>query len=106
MNDWEKAIREWEFILPRKLLEGRVGKQDELVFELHSKEQGHNRPHIHVHTSIGDISIAIDKIEVLHKNERIQQKTIDKALAWVEKNLDMLREKWNEIPNVVKFDLY
>ena len=36
----ESKLLEWCYILPRYLVEGKVGKCDELIFEIRSKEKG------------------------------------------------------------------
>jgi hypothetical protein len=73
----------------------RTGEFKKIVFEVRTKEKGHNRPHIHASYNYQyEISISIDeKIEVIAGNIPIKQQTI--ALKWVEQNIKILRNEWN-----------
>ena len=80
-----------------KIYEQRAksGEYKNIVFEVRTKEQGHNRAHIHAsYNHQYDISISIDdKIEVIAGNIPIKQQT--DALNWVKLNIDKLRKQWN-----------
>ena len=80
-----------------KIYEQRAksGEYKNIVFEVRTKEQGHNRAHIHAsYNHQYDISISIDdKIEVIAENIPIKQQT--DALNWVKLNIDKLRKQWN-----------
>lgn len=82
-------------LFPRRLLEGQVGRQDEFIFELRSKENGHNRPHIHAKSSQGELSIDISSFEIIKQSGRFRSGAIEKAKEWVAANSNMLRQKWN-----------
>ena len=80
-----------------KIYEQRAksGEYKNIVFEVRTKEQGHNRAHIHAsYNHQFEISISIDdKIEVLAGNLPMKQQT--EALNWVKANIDKLRKQWN-----------
>ena len=80
-----------------KIYEQRAksGEYKNIVFEVRTKEQGHNRAHIHAsYNHQYDISISIDdKIEVIAGNIPIKQQTDE--LNWVKLNIDKLRKQWN-----------
>ena len=80
-----------------KIYEQRAksGEYKNIVFEVRTKEQGHNRAHIHAsYNHQFEISISIDdKIEVIAGNIPIKQQT--DALNWVKLNIDKLRKQWN-----------
>ena len=93
----EQKLLEWRFILPRRLIEGKVGKCDELTFEIRSKEKGHNIPHVHVSTKVASLSISIETGEVLAQSGRINEKNITKAKNWIIQNQDFLKTNWNAL---------
>ena len=73
----------------------KSGEYKNIVFEVRTKEQGHNRAHIHAsYNHQFEISISIDdKIEVIAGNLPMKQQT--EALNWVKINIDKLRKQWN-----------
>ena len=102
----EQKILEWQYILPKFRVEGKVGKCDELTFVIHSKEKGHYMPHVHVSTMVADLSIAIETGEILEQSGRINDKIIAKAQEWIFQNKDFLKSKWNILADCpVKFEI-
>lgn len=100
----EEKILEWQYILPRLLLEAEVGKCDNLIFEVRTKEKGHNTPHVHVSTTVASLSIAIETGEILAQSGNISGKNLQKAKDWIVLNQDFLKEKWNILSdNPIKF---
>ena len=73
----------------------KSGEYKNIVFEVRTKEQGHNRANIHAsYNHQFEISISIDdKIEVIAGNLPMKQQT--EALNWVKINIDKLRKQWN-----------
>ena len=73
----------------------KSGEYKNIVFEVRTKEQGHNRAHIHAsYNHQFEISISIDdKIEVIAGNLPMKQQT--ETLNWVKINIDKLRKQWN-----------
>ncbi|MBR2785639.1 MAG: DUF4160 domain-containing protein [Clostridia bacterium] len=76
-------------------IRGVVGDKNGVVFEVRTKEKGHNVPHIHARYGEYNISIAIDTGEVLKGNLPGKKQKI--AQKWVLDNKDMLITKWNNI---------
>lgn len=75
----------------------RVGKYKSITFEVRTKEQGHNRAHIHASfDNKYNISISIDeKIEKIAGKLPSKQETY--ALKWTEEHIDYLRNEWNNM---------
>lgn len=75
-----------------------------LKYEVRSKEEGHNRPHIHVAYGEFEISISIDyKIEMLAG--KLPAKKQKEALIFVEKNIEKIRNEWNKVHIDMKLPL-
>ena len=72
----------------------RVGSRGEIIFEIRTKEQGHNVPHIHAYYGSLNISISLIDFRVLAGN--IPQKQQKLAIDWVCENFQVLRTKWNQ----------
>ena len=101
-----EALSEWKTFLPRAILEGRVGKCDELTISIRSKERGHNTPHVHASTSCASLSISIIDGQVLSQSGKISSKKIQKASEWVLANKPFLTKEWNRIADsTFKFPL-
>lgn len=67
-----------------------------IKYEVRTKEQGHNRPHIHVSYGEFEISISIDQtIEIL--NGKLPLKQQKRALQFVNDNILKIRGEWNNI---------
>lgn len=73
----------------------KSGEYKNIVFEVRTKQQEHNRAHIQAsYNHQFEISISIDdKIEVIAGNLPMKQQT--EALNWVKINIDKLRKQWN-----------
>ena len=72
----------------------RVGNCNQIIFEIRTKEQGHNVPHIHACYENKNISISLVDFSVLSGN--IPKKQVMIAVKWTKDNIDLLRMKWNE----------
>lgn len=66
-----------------------------IQFEVRSREQNHNLPHIHASYDKYSISIAISTCEVLAGNLPKSQQRI--AVDWVRSHTEDLLGKWNQI---------
>ena len=73
---------------------GQVGKCKQIVFEIRTKEQGHNTPHLHAHYEDENISISLVDFSVLAGNIPDKQRKL--AVEWTREHIDFLRTKWNE----------
>lgn len=73
---------------------GKVGEIKEIIFEIRTKEQGHNVPHLHARFEDENISISLIDFSILAGN--IPQKQVKIAIEWTKKHIDFLRSKWNE----------
>ena len=80
----------------------KVGEYKNIKFEVRTKEQGHNRPHVHASfDNKYSISISIDdKIETIAGKLPSKQETF--ALKWVEEHIGYLRTEWNNIHVEIK----
>ncbi len=73
----------------------RVGTIRGIKFEVRTREQNHNKPHVHAEYDKYAISIGIEDGEVLAGNLPSSQER--KAVRWVKDNKDYLLEKWADI---------
>ncbi len=73
----------------------RVGTIRGIKFEVRSKEQNHNKPHIHAEYDKYAISIGIETGEVLAGNLPASQQR--RVIRWVKANKDYLLGKWADI---------
>lgn len=73
---------------------GKVGTRGSIIFEIRTKEQGHNTPHLHAHYGNKNISISLIDFSVLAGNIPAKQERI--AIEWTKQNIDVLKSKWNE----------
>lgn len=73
---------------------GLVGQYKQIIFEIRTKEQGHNVPHLHARYEDENISISLLDFSVLAGNIPDKQKKL--AVQWTRENIDFLRKKWNE----------
>lgn len=78
---------------------------DGMKFKIYPNEQGHNAAHVHMETSSASVSIEITTLRVLDYSGKITSKKIQKAVAWVADNREMLIKNWNEFTNGVKIDV-
>ena len=73
---------------------GQVGRCKQIVFEIRTKERGHNTPHLHADYEDENISISLVDFSVLAGNIPDKQKKL--AIQWTKDHIDFLRAKWNE----------
>ena len=73
----------------------RVGAVRGIRFEVRTRENNHNRPHVHAEYDKYSVVVDIENAEVIDGNLPKSQRRI--AEAWVKDNQDMLLEKWNNI---------
>ena len=104
-NDW--LILKAKGIIPNEIvgfledvfqimeIRERVATIRGIKFEVRSKEQNHNKPHIHAEYDKYAISIDIETGEVLAGNLPASQQS--KAIRWVKDNKDFLLGKWSDI---------
>jgi len=85
-------------------IRAKVGKIKNIVFEIRTKENGHNIPHVHAKYENLNISISLINFEILagnlpHKNEML-------AVHWVKDNADMLCERWKDYNHVFEYPVF
>ena len=73
---------------------GKVGQYKQIFFEIRTKEQGHNTPHLHAHYENKNISISLEDFSVLAGNIPEKQKKL--AIQWTKENIKSLQSKWDE----------
>lgn len=75
-------------------IRAKVYESNGIKYEVRTKEQGHNRAHMHASYGKFEISISIDdSIEILEGNLPHKQQKI--ALKFVREHIDLFRTKWN-----------
>lgn len=72
-----------------------VGTVRGIKFEVRSREQHHNKTHVHAAYGDYNISICIDTGEILAGNLPPKQQRM--AVEWVKKNRDRLLDEWAKI---------
>ncbi|GEM_PF-6093047 len=75
-------------------IRAQVGNRGAIIFEIRTKEQGHNTPHLHAKYENKNISISLVDYSVLSGNLHSKQAKI--AVEWTRENIDFLKKKWNE----------
>ncbi len=104
-NDWrllkaknafpEEIVSFMEDIFQIMEIRERVGTVRGIKFEVRSREQNHNRPHVHAEYDKYAISIEIETGEILAGNLPKSQQ--GKAVKWVKDNKDYLLGKWSDL---------
>ncbi|MFR5756074.1 MAG: DUF4160 domain-containing protein [Lachnospiraceae bacterium] len=74
---------------------GIVGRINAIKFEIRTKEENHNLPHVHASYGEYEISIAIDNGDILAGS--LPYKQVKIAKKWIEENKDMLNTTWKNI---------
>lgn len=104
-NDW--IILKAKGIVPKEIvgfledvfqimeIRERVGTIRGIKFEVRTREQNHNKPHVHAEYDKYAISIGIEDGEILAGNLPSSQER--KAVRWVKDNKDYLLGKWVDI---------
>lgn len=101
-NSYDERFDTWQYLFNRPILEGQVGYQFGIKFEIRSKEQGHNEPHLHASYGGQEISISLlDGFKVLAGNLPPKNQAV--ARQWVADNIDMLRTKWSCLHRTIYF---
>lgn len=103
MNEWimpaEPDLREWMSIFDYVCKRGAVGRENGIVFVIHTAEHGHNRPHLHAKYQDREVVLAIPSGEVIAGN--IDAKKQKQASQWVAGHREYLMEKWDSLTNGV-----
>ncbi len=90
-----KQLGAWQAIFEIPITFVRVGQIKSIVFEIKTKENGHNEPHCHVKYQEQEISISLlEGHRILAGN--LNKKQQAEAVKWVEENIDILKQYWNE----------
>ena len=75
-------------------IRAQVGCRGAIIFEIRTKEKGHNIPHLHAKYENKEISISLIDFTVLDGKLPAKQAKI--AVDWTKENILALKEKWNE----------
>ena len=80
---------------------GEIGKM-KAGFDNH---KNHQRPHIHVETNNGRISVAIDDGKILHdKNKKIKDRDLSQITDWIKGRKECLKFIYENIQNCKRSD--
>ena len=99
MNEWYicdyPEMREWIYVFGYVFRRGLVGAKKGIRFYIHTAEDGHNKPHLHVSYQGKEIVLEIPTGKIItgklnHKQQKI-------ASEWVKENAEYLKGKWNEL---------
>ncbi len=72
----------------------QIGRRGSIIFEVRTKEQGHNDPHIHAEYQGMNISISLISFKVLAGN--LPPKLQKSAIEWTKQHFEQCKSKWNE----------
>lgn len=90
-----KQLGAWQAIFEIPITFVKVGQIKSIVFEIKTKENGHYEPHCHVKYQEQEISISLlEGHRILAGN--LNKKQQAEAVKWVEENIDILKQYWNE----------
>ena len=90
-----KQLGAWQAIFEIPITFVKVGQIKSIVFEIKTKENGHNEPQCHVKYQEQEISISLlEGHRILAGN--LNKKQQAEAVKWVEENIDILKQYWNE----------
>ena len=84
-------------------IRARVGSVNNMTFEVRTKENGHNIPHVHANYNNMNISISLLDFKVLAGSLPSKNQSI--AVQWVKNNAEMLKERWNDY-HVFEFPVF
>ena len=83
----------WEQILTGQITFAKVGEFKGIVFEIRTKEQGHNTPHCHVSYAGKEVSVSLTDYTILAGN--IPPKQQKQASLWMREHSDIFNKYWN-----------
>lgn len=88
---------DWENIFEVMHYRGRIAFDNSITYIIHTKEKGHNRPHIHAQYQKKQISIDIETNKKIKGNLKPDKEKL--AIQWVINNKEFIIKKWNELTN-------
>ena len=99
MEEWyllsEPLLSEWMDIFDFVCRRVRVGESNGIEFIIHTKENGHNKPHLHARYQTKEVVLEIPTGVVLRGN--LSSKKQKRASQWVIEHDAFLKEKWDEL---------
>lgn len=98
MSNIEELNRQLEYLKKIAYLDGNfkvVGRDKKLIFEIRTKEKGHNEPHFHVKTSDFEASYSLNSLKKLAG--AFPNKIEKNIIKWAKDNLQLLKDTWNEL---------
>lgn len=94
MNELEKELNDLKFLIYFDGTFKKVGTKNSLIFEIRTKEKGHNEPHFHVKSNEFEASFSLNDFRklagVFPKNKEKE------IIKWARKNINLLKDTWNE----------
>ncbi|ACV21360.1 DUF4160 domain-containing protein [Slackia heliotrinireducens] len=88
-------FKEWVSIFDYVYQRGRVGYKNGITFVIHTKERGHNLPHLHARYQGKEVVLEIPSGKVIEGN--ISRRKLSEASEWVVANADYLEAKWDKL---------
>ena len=93
--DERMILWHWNVIFEVVQYRGLICQHHNLFFIIHTKEKGHNLPHVHVQYQQKEVVIEITTGRILGGN--IPSKKGREASDWILKNQDFFRKHWNKL---------
>lgn len=92
-DDFEKSIYEMLYDAFEIVeIRAKVGKVQNISFEIKTKEQGHFEPHVHVKGENYEASISLISMDKIEGNLPIKNQKI--VIEWISNNIEKLRSIW------------
>ena len=92
IRDFGRGMQYAFFEIPEQRV--KIGSNGSIIFEVRTKEQGHNEPHIHAEYQGMNISISLNTFEVLAGN--LPPKLQKTAIEWTKQHSEQCKSKWDE----------
>src|SRR5574344_530675 len=77
----------------------KVAKEKGILFEIRSKENGHNIPHCHATYQDKEVSISLIDCSILAGN--LDKHNEKYAIDFVQKNLSLFQQHWDKFHKIV-----
>ena len=88
-------MKEWMPIFDYMFQRGAVGNSNGITFVIHTRENGHNKPHLHARYQGKEVVVGIPDGDIISGN--LPRKQLNMASDWVVSHSEYLKEQWDEL---------
>lgn len=80
-----------------------VARKNGMKFIIHSNEDcGHNKGHVHIESSDGEIEVDIITFDVINMSGKITPHKKKETIKFIKENQEMFIKHWNEFTNGIE----